>query len=524
MSKTLYYGGDIITMEGDLYVQSVIIENGIIVDAGEKSRLELLADNLFDLKGNTMMPSFIDAHSHITAWANAMVAAPLNDLISLDEIKKAMLEFIKKSEIEQGDWVSGFGYDQNLLEGRKHPTRQFLDSISTEIPLIIAHTSGHMGVANSKALNMLEIDKNTKNPGGGLIGKDEAGELTGYLEENVFFNISSKMPKTTMEQFEKNIKRAEQEYFKYGVTTIQDGFTSEKEWKALSLLAQEDKLIADIICYIDLKNSKALLEQQLYKSKYHNRLKIGGYKIFLDGSPQGRTAWMTQGYEDDKNYFGYPIYSDKEVLEFVNMAIGEGQQLLAHCNGDAACQQFIDAIVLADKQYGFTNNFRPVMIHSQLATKKQLPQMFKLGMIASFFVAHIYQWGDVHLRNFGKRGENISIINSALKEGVLVTLHQDCPVLPPDMFFSIWCACKRQTKNGVMLSEGEKVTTLEALKAVTINIAYQYFEEDKKGSIKVGKKADFIIVDKNPLKCDIDELKSIKILQTFKNGNSVYKL
>ncbi|MEG2082747.1 MAG: amidohydrolase, partial [Oscillospiraceae bacterium] len=446
MSKTLYYGGDIITLEKELYAQAVLTQDGKILEVGTKAQLEPLAQHSVDLRGKTMLPAFIDSHSHLTGFANTMVIAQLEDLTSLEEIKEKLLEFIKTSNLKKGEWVMGFGYDQNTLPEKNHPTKEFLDSVTTDFPVLITHASGHMGVASTAALELLGVDKNTPNIAGGVIGKDEKGELTGYLEEKAFTTLSAKMPRPTMKDITDNIKKAEQEYFKHGITTVQDGFTTDKEWAILSYMAQNKQLAADVVCYVDLKDSKAILKNEEYKNRYNNNLKIGGYKIFLDGSPQGRTAWMKESYQDDKEYFGYPIYKDEQVEKFVVESLEENQQLLTHCNGDAAAQQLIDAYKLADKQLGFTDNIRPVMIHSQLVGQGQLSQMAQLKMIASFFVAHTYYWGDIHLKNFGTRGENISPVNSAIKAGVPVTFHQDCPVLPPNMLFSMWCACTRKTK------------------------------------------------------------------------------
>ncbi|MEG1895721.1 MAG: amidohydrolase family protein, partial [Oscillospiraceae bacterium] len=250
--------------------------------------------------------------------------------------------------------------------------------MTTDFPVLITHASGHMGVASTAALELLGVDKNTPNIAGGVIGKDEKGELTGYLEEKAFTTLSAKMPRPTMKDITDNIKKAEQEYFKHGITTVQDGFTTDKEWAILSYMAQNKQLAADVVCYVDLKDSKAILKNEEYKNRYNNNLKIGGYKIFLDGSPQGRTAWMKESYQDDKEYFGYPIYKDEQVEKFVVESLEENQQLLTHCNGDAAAQQLIDAYKSADKQLGFTDNIRPVMIHSQLVGQGQLSQMAQL--------------------------------------------------------------------------------------------------------------------------------------------------
>ena len=301
---------------------------------------------------------------------------------------------------------------------------------------------------------------------------------------------------------------------------MQDGLTKQNEFDILKKMADNNMLNLDIVSYIDIKNSKELVKNNTdLVGRYYNNYKIGGYKLFLDGSPQGRTAWMSNPYEGEKEYKGYPIYNNEQVEKYVKEVIEEKMQLITHCNGDAAAEQLIESY----EKVSETNTYRPVMIHAQLVRKDQLKRMKKINMIPSFFVAHVYYWGDIHIKNFGKRAQEISPIKSAIEDNLVYTMHQDTPVLQPNMFETIWCATKRTTQSGIELGNSQKVTVLEAIKGVTINAAYQYFEENEKGSIEKGKNADFIIIDKNPLKVNIDEIKEIKILYTIKNGQIIYE-
>lgn len=255
--------------------------------------------------------------------------------------------------------------------------------------------------------------------------------------------------------------------------------------------------------------------------KYHNNFKLGGYKIFLDGSPQGKTAWMRTPYREDNKYFGYNTMNNIDVEETIKIAKDTNMQLLAHCNGDKAAEQYINSI---KKFKDGIEKIRPVMIHAQLVGIDQLSDLKKYNIIPSFFIAHVFYWGDIHIKNFGyERASKISPANSALKKDILFTFHQDSPVINPNMFETIWCATTRKTKNGIILGESERISVLDAIKAVTINSAYQYFEEDKKGSIKEGKLANLIIVDKNPLEVSLDELKNIQVLETLKEGIPLFR-
>ena len=523
--KKVYYNGTIITLGKKENVEAVLIENGKIREVGNKEEIFKLINceevEKVDLKGKCLMPSFIDAHSHITSLAQTLGIAQLEKCLDFEEIIKTMKKFKNENNKKDSEWIIGFGYDNNFLKEKTHPTRQDLDKISKENPVMITHKSGHMGVVNTKALEILEINENTKTPEGGVIGREEGTQIpNGYLEESAFINATQKTQLNTKEQMMELIKKAEKIYASYGITTVQDGITKQNEFDILKTMADNNMLDLDIVSYIDIKNSKELVKNNIdLVGRYYNNYKIGGYKLFLDGSPQGRTAWMSKPYEGEKEYKGYPIYTDEQVEKYVKTALEENMQLITHCNGDSAAEQLIETY----EKINTTNTYRPVMIHAQLVRKDQLKRMKKINMIPSFFVAHVYYWGDIHIKNFGKRAYEISPIKSAIEENLIYTMHQDTPVLQPNMFETIWCAVKRITQKGIELGKEQKITVLEAIKGVTINCAYQYFEENEKGSIEKEKNADFIIIDKNPLEIDIDDIKNIKILYTIKNGKVVYE-
>lgn len=523
--KTLYYNGNIITMANIPMPEAVLCEDGKIINIGTKDSLMAPDVNLFDLEGKTMLPAFIDGHSHITSLASTKSACDLTQVECIDTIVELMNEFKKNAILKDGDFILGFGYDNNKFADKKHPTKADLDKVTTEYPIMISHASGHMGVCNTKALEFLGITKETPNPEGGIIGRDENGEPNGYLEETAFTgNVGKCQMAPTYEDMCSYYSRAEDDYFKCGITTIQDGFTGQKEWSLLKQISDDKKMKADVVCYIDINHTPDILRNNMeYNNKYINNLKIGGYKLFLDGSPQGRTAWMTKPYEGEKEYRGYPIYTDEQVVGFVETALKDKQQLLCHCNGDAAAQQFIDSYVKADKELNTKENYRPVLVHGQLSTKEQMEEVKSLDMIVSFFVAHTWQWGDVHIENFGDRAMRICPVNSAIKNNIVETFHQDTPVLPPDMINTIWCAVNRVTRNGVQLDTSECVTVYDALKAITINAAYQYNEENKKGSIEVGKDSSFVILSENPLTYDKTKLRDIKVECTILRDEIVYK-
>lgn len=522
----LYTNGTILTMTEPETVEAVLTDNGKIVAVGTRSALENrnTEANVIDLNGMTMMPAFIDPHSHFSSYATSFLQAPLEECRNFEEIGMRLKAFIKERGIEPGQWIIAKGYDHNSLEEQCHPTLAFLDAYVPDHPVVLQHASGHVGVFNTMALKELGVTGETQSPEGGKIGM-ENGEPNGYMEENAMFVYMKKVPSPGMEDLIGAYAKAQAGYASRGIATIQEGMAVAQLIPLYQYLEKAGMLYLDVVAYAAMADAEAFLSAfPGAVRQYDGHLKIGGYKIFLDGSPQGRTAWMRKPYlGEDPSYCGYGTMKDEEVLAAVEKAAESGMQILAHCNGDAAAEQYLDAVARVEETKDVAA-VRPVMIHAQLVGRDQLPRLKKLGVIPSFFVAHVYHWGDTHMKNFGiERARAISPTASALENGLLFTFHQDAPVIEPDMLETIWCAVNRKTKSGVLLGEEERISVREALKAVTINAAYQYFEEDRKGSIEPGKDADFVLLDRNPLTENAETLREIRIMETRKRGKTIYR-
>lgn len=525
--KKLYFNGDIITMSNNLYTTAVLTENGKIVKLGEEAlAFRNNSDvQIFDLAGKTMLPAFIDAHSHFSAVANSFLQVPLDECISFKEIQDRIENFIKSNNIKKGEWILAKGYDNNQLQEKQHPKKEVLDKASPNNPLIIQHKSGHMGVLNSLGLENLGITVDTPNIDGGLI-EAKNNELTGYMEENSYLYYLKQIPMPDINSLVNACKKAQDKYASYGITTIQEGMMIDLQLPLYDYLVNSKKLFLDVVGYVGMDAISQYLEK-FSKSKlnYYNNFKIGGIKIFLDGSPQGKTAWMRKPYENEKEYCGYPTMKDEQVYNSIEYAYDNNLQILAHCNGDRASEQYLGEIEKLEKQGKDVSKIRPVMVHAQLLGIDQIDKLRDCGVIPSFFVAHTYYWGDIHISNFGfDRAKNISPVKSAIDKGVeYYTFHQDSPVIEQDMIETVWCAVNRVTKDGVKIGKEQCISVLEALKAVTINAAYQYFEENNKGSIDVGKNADFVILSDNPLTYNPEKLKEIEVIYTIKSDEVIYK-
>lgn len=535
--QTLYHNGDIITMENESdHPEAVIVENGLIKAVGT---FETLASqkatdcHMIDLNGKTLMPSFIDGHGHISMASTQYLAnANLEDAENFDNIVQILKDFISSNQIPAGEVVIGCLYDHNYLDEKRHPDKWVLDRASSEHPILISHTSSHMGVANSFALKNAKINASTPDPQGGMIAHDpETGEPTGYLEEAAYMTVKkSNEPK--LPDPEELLADVQDIYAANGITTAQDGATGANVLSLIRRVGDAGRLKIDIVTYPMAMNAaletlpQLMEENQDIAGQYKNHVKIGGYKVVLDGSPQGKSAWMSEPYEDSGDYRGYPWLTDDQLHASIRKALADDQQLLTHCNGDAAAQQLLDIYEqeLAVSDNPNKDNLRPVMIHCQTVREDQLDRMQKLHMIPSIFVCHTWYWGDVHLKNFGEeRGRRISPARSALDRGLIYNFHTDTPVTQPKMLHTVWAAVNRITRSGTEIGPEQRIGVYDALKGITINAAYAYFEEDSKGSIKEGKRADLVILDRNPLKIDKMAIRDINVLETIKDGETIYK-
>lgn len=523
--KQLYFNGQIVTMEQEEYQEAVLVEDGVIIEVGKLKQCEKNAEGAeyIDLNMHTLLPAFIDPHSHFSGVASALLQIPLEEAVTIEEIKEKIRTYIAMNELKEGSWIILKGYDHNQLKEKRHITRTELDQVSAGYPVMVQHKSGHIGVFNTKGLEILGITNETKAPEGGKIGIKD-GQLTGYMEENAYISYMQKVPMPAQKELFAAYYKAQDVYASHGITTVQEGMIVEQILPLYDYFIQSDMLKLDLVGYSEMKCAKKVMEHFKKKHQYDHHIKIGGYKIFLDGSPQARTAWMQTPYEGEENYYGYETMESEAVCDAIRTAAKADMQILAHCNGDAAAQQYIDCIRKVSEEGYPVKDLRPVMIHAQLLNVSQLKDVKELGIIPSFFVAHIWYWGDTHIENFGlERASKISPAASALKEGIRFTFHQDAPVIEPDMLETVSCAVNRITKNGVLLGADEKISVKEALKAVTIHAAYQYFEEEKKGSIAAGKHADFVLLDKNPMEVPLDKINEIQVLQTIKDGKIIFQ-
>lgn len=548
-ADTLYYGGPILTMEDDNpQVEAIAIKDGKILFAGSKQNAKRFIGNntnQINLENKTLMPGFIDAHGHITSRAGMSQAvdlspSPYGTVNNIPELQTTLKEYINKYQLDPTTPVMGNGYDDAIMEEHRHPTREELDAVSTTHPIIVIHASGHASVVNSAMLKLLQIPEDVKDPEGGHYRRDpKTKRLNGKLEENASFialmKLTALLPKPPetagLSQSLKDFLAAQDEWFSYGQTTICDGRTMGVGLTLLREAAAKKLIKADIVYFPDFEANKKEWESFLpHYMKYENNLKFGGFKFSDDGSPQGKTAWLTQPYlippeGQSKDYKGFPIFTDEVLYDDLKTIFSKNITAQLHVNGDAAIDQALRVIGKLRQEGIYKPELRATLIHVQNSRPDHISKIKDIGVIPSYFSAHVYLWGDWHYSSvFGpERAAFISPANAAKDAGITFTIHHDAPVTPPDLMTGVYAAVNRITRSGMVLGPEQRIKVIDALKAITINAAYQYHEEDIKGSLKEGKLADLVILNKDPLTIDPKELRSIQVLETIKEGKTVFK-
>jgi len=536
---------NIVTLDSSHSIgKAVAIADGKIVDIsyeGNLSKHEYQTHpgtQILDLKGATLLPGFIDTHSHLLMYGEMMdyIDCRPPTVHNILNIAESVRERTK--QIPPGQWILGWGYDDTLLEEKRHPTRFDLDLVSPDHPVFIRHISNHFAVANTRALELAGISQDIEDPQGGFFGRNAEGKLDGVIYEfSALDKIYPVLPVPTKEESVEHIRRAAQVYLSQGITTFTDACVGL------------DKGIEEVEAHIEAANTGAnpmttrmMINSQLLKGsgpfagytasqlqeelqkRSNGKVHLDSAKLFQDGSIQGYTAALREPYKSKDAHLGELIHHqetlNKEVLDFHN----RGFRIAIHGNGDRAIHSNILAYQEALKQNPRENHQHRIE-HVQTANYEDLKTMKELGIAASFFINHVYYWGDRHRNIFlgEKRASRMNPLAEAKELDLLFTLHSDCPITPISPLFSVWAAVNRVTKESYVLGEEQKIDVLTALKSMITYGATLNFEEETKGTIEIGKEADFVVLGQDPLTCPPEEIKDIEILTTIIGGKVVWE-
>ena len=541
-AEIIYYGGPILTMNDDQpRAEAVAVTEGKVLAVGSSQEIMKLKGQktqVIDLKGQAMIPGFVDAHGHVLmiglqAMSANMLPAPdgeVNDIAALQQVLKTWADD-NQEVVKNANLIIGFGYDDAQLKELRHPTAADLDQISMDIPVYVIHQSGHIGVGNSKALEVVGYSSDSENPPGGVIRRKEGdNKPNGVLEETPHFIALVKLLSAVDAKGAQTMFKAGMDLItSYGYTTAQEGRATLGQTKLMQSTANSGELKIDVVVYPDVltDGAKNFIEES-HSREYKNRLRVGGAKLTIDGSPQGFTAWRDRPYYNPtsnyrSDYVGYPAATNEQVFDAIEWAYANNVQILTHSNGEAASDLLISAIKDATEKHGMADR-RPVLIHGQFLREDQVDSFKSLDVFPSLFPMHTFYWGDWHRDHTvgPENADNISPTGWLVKRGMKFSSHHDAPVAFPDSMRVLDATVTRRSRSGDIIGPSHRVDVITGLKAMTIWPAFQHFEQSSKGSIEDGKLADLVILSADPTAVDPEMLDKIKVVETIKEGNSIY--
>jgi hypothetical protein len=540
-ADSIYFGGSIVTVnDAQPNAEAVAVKDGKILMVGTRSEIELnhkgATTRMIDLGGKTLLPGFLDPHSHYInslSVANQVnvYAPPSGPGKDIPSIIAALKQFRDEHKIPKGVVIQAYGYDENMMPKGIGLTRDDLDVDFPDNPVMVNHVSMHGAVLNSAAFKKYGISAKTKTPPGGIIlRKPGSNEPAGLIMETAYLPVFSELPQPTPDEQVELSRKGQMLYAAAGITTAQEGLTHAADVAVIQRAAAAGVQIIDVVSYpfiLDLDKVLANNPANTF-GKYVNHVKLGGVKITMDGSPQGKTAFFTTPYltggpGGEKNWRGEPSFPQDQVNAWFKKVYDLGVPLNVHANGDAAIDMLLKAHEYAAAG-DLAKQRHTTVIHSQFVRADQLDKYVAYSITPSLYTEHTFYFGDTHVLNRGKtQAFYESPMRAAIDKGLRPTNHTDFVVAPLDQMFVIWTAVNRISRSGVVIGPDQRVTPMEALKAITINAAIQYDEEKSKGSIEPGKLADLVILSGNPLTVSPDAIKDIKVIETIKEGKSIYK-
>jgi predicted amidohydrolase YtcJ len=540
-ADVIYVGGDIITMnDAAPTAEALAIGQGKILAVGSRSDVESRhkgpGTTVIHIGGKTLLPSFIDGHSHyinsLMVAGQAQVYAPPSGVgKDVDSIIAAIKSFAEERKVPKGELIVAYGYDDTVMPEGRLLNRDDLDAAFPDNPVRVDHVSMHGAVLNSLALAKYGYSADTVTPPGGIIVRKEGtNEPYGLIMETAYLPVLAVAEPMTPEQEIEATKAGQMLYARAGITTAHEGATHLAQFETMKRATDAGANIIDVIAYPFVTDVEKIIAAYPVENwgRYDKRLKVGGIKITIDGSPQGRTAafttpYLTGGPGGETDWKGELTFPQEVINMAVKRVYELGVPLNLHANGDAAIDAFFTAHEFAAAG-DLSRDRKVTMIHAQFTRKDQIPKYVEYRIRPSYYTLHTYYFADAHIANRGpEQAQYISPMRDSIDAGLRPSNHTDFVVAPLDQMFMLWSAVNRISRSGQEIGPGQRITPLEGLKTMTIWAAEQYGEEAQKGSLEPGKLADLVILDRNPLTVDPAAIKDIQVMETIKEGRTIYR-
>ncbi|MGE7665167.1 amidohydrolase [Ureibacillus composti] len=531
-AEIVFINGEVITVdEQNRVVDCVAINENRIIATGSYDEVEHTISNdtkIIDLEGKSLLPGFVDAHVHFTIYGTNLLGVDCTEP-HIQSIQDLLADLQKKcEETPNGQWVRATGFNENKLAEKRYPTKEELDDISKNHPIIIIRTCNHFSFVNSKALEVANINETTKNPNGGIFERHPDGKLTGKLIENAHMQMLE-FANYTPEELRRGMGLASKEFLKAGITSVHDAGAygdGADTFRVMQEAVNEKDIKVRIYAFVcSLTNShvfvKKMSESGAITGLGNEWFKIGPAKLFTDGSSVGPTIATREGYSHDPNNYGLLYYSKEEYEQILGEAHAKGFQITAHAQGDRAIEMLLDCIEKALKESP-RDNHRHRIEHAGIASLDLQRRMKELGVVPVPNPAFIHINGDKYSEYYGDRVNVMYPCRDYIDQDIMAAYGSDAPVIELNPLLGIHAAVNRQSWNGQLVGENQKVSILEAIRGYTLNGAYASFEENIKGSIEVGKLADFVVLNESILNCDQDKIKDIQVELTIVDGEILF--
>ena len=522
--------------------EAIAVNADTIFAVGSKTEIEALIGDItevIDLQGNYVYPGFNDSHAHFLGVGESKMNLDLMDAKNWGGIIKIVADAADRSM--PGEWIVGRGWHQDkwnmppidAVDG--YPVNTILSQASPLNPVILSHASGHAIIANARAMDLAGITKDTEDPEGGRIVRDKDGNPTGVFEENAELLIQN-MYKTYLaqkssQQLEqekiKAVKLAVDECLKYGITSLTDAGSSLADINFFKKMVDDGILKIRLNTMIEEKNStlKKCLKDYKILGYGNNHLTVRSIKKYIDGALGSRGAWMLEPYDDMPDHSGLNVTPLDELRQTAKIAVGNGFQMCTHSIGDKANREILNIYENEFKKHPGKTNLRWRVEHAQHLSAQDIPRFGKLGVIAAMQGVHCTSDAVFVPDRIGddRSKEGAYVWRKLMDSGAVISNGTDSPVERLDPFKCFYASVTRKLDNGKTFYEDQKMTRMEALKSYTINGAYASFEENIKGSIKKGKLADFVVIDKNLITCPEEEIKETKVIYTIIGGKILFE-